>query len=85
MVRNKDRTGEGTVYIVWPKNLLFDHENHEYAVLIVMEMMQKGNIVKLSCFPIPLKHNDFFYPTGDNPRPLQGDARFDITSMCKRI
>ena len=67
MVRNKGRAGEGAVYILWPKNILLDHE---YAILIVMEMMQKGNIVKLSCFPIPLKHNDFLYSSGDNPKPL---------------
>jgi hypothetical protein len=42
MVRSKDRAGEGAVYIVWPKNILLDNE---YAILIVMEMMQKGNIV----------------------------------------
>lgn len=58
MVRNKDRAGEGAVYIVRPKNKLLDNE---YATLIVMEMMQKGNIVKLYWFPIPLKRNDLLY------------------------
>jgi hypothetical protein len=40
-----------------------DHtEFNEYAALIVIEIMQKGNIVKLVCFPIPLKHNDYSHP-----------------------
>ena len=59
MVRNKDQAGEGAVYIVWPKNNCLITI---YATLIVMEMMQKGNIDKLSSFPIPLKHNDYLYP-----------------------
>jgi hypothetical protein len=54
MVRNKERVRAGDMYMVWLKKLLVN----EYAILIVMEMMQKGNIDKLS-FPIPLKRKRF--------------------------